>query len=65
MNCYCKKKLYWKQRAKLFCLREGNKNTRFFHASASARKKANHINFLGNDDGVRVESAEGMCNIVK
>lgn len=54
------KELYWKQRAKLFWLKEGDENTRFFHASASARKKANHISFLENDDGIRVDDPEGM-----
>lgn len=57
--------LYLKQRAKLFWLKEDNENTIFLHASASARKKANHINFLEDDDGVRVESTEVMCNILK
>lgn len=29
---------YWKQRAKMFWLAEGDENTKFFHANASARK---------------------------
>lgn len=31
--------MYWKQRAKVFWLREGDDNNRFFHASATERKK--------------------------
>lgn len=57
--------LYWKQRAKLFWLQEGDGNTRFFHAHAFARKKANFINFLETEDGVQVDDSDGMCNIVK
>lgn len=29
--------VYWKQRAKLHCLIEGDENTKFFHSFASAR----------------------------
>lgn len=57
--------IYWQQRAKLFWLREGDDNTRFFHASASAKRKANRICFLNNDEGERIESQEGMCDIVR
>ncbi|XP_074347681.1 uncharacterized protein LOC141686552 [Apium graveolens] len=57
--------IYWKQRAKLFWLREGDDNTRFFHASASAKKKANKIAFLTNDAGERVEDHDGMSEIVR
>nr|XP_017245467.1 PREDICTED: uncharacterized protein LOC108217129 [Daucus carota subsp. sativus] len=57
--------MYWKQRAKLFWLKEGDENTRFFHASATARKKANRINFLVNDDGVRIDKAEDMGELIK
>lgn len=56
---------YWKQRAKLFWLREGDENTRFFHSSASARKKANHIHHLLDETGAKIEDNEGMGNIVK
>lgn len=55
---------YWKQRAKLFWLKEGDENTRFFHSSATAREKANRISFLLNNEGDRVEDHEGMCRIV-
>lgn len=57
--------MYRKQRAKLFWLKEGDEKTRFFHASASAGKKVNHISYLETEDGVMVENTEGMCNIVK
>lgn len=56
---------YWKQRAKLFWLREGDDNTRFFHASASAKKKANKIAFLTNDEGEKIENHDGICEVVR
>ena len=57
--------LYWKQRAKSFWLAEGDENTRFFHASASARRRTNRIDFLVNDHGERVNDQEGMCDMVR
>lgn len=58
-------KIYWKQRAKVFWLTEGDANTKFFHASASTRRKTNRISFLESDSGVQVNDKEGMCNLVK
>lgn len=55
---------YWKQRAKLFWLAEGDENTRFFYASASTRKKSNHIEYLIYDNGTRVDDHQGMCDVV-
>lgn len=40
---------YWKQRAKMFWLAEGDENTKFFHSNASARKKSSHISHLIDD----------------
>lgn len=44
---------------------DGDENTKLFHASASARRKANNISFWLNDAGEHVNDHEGMCNIVK
>lgn len=38
--------VYWKQRAKAFWLRDGDHITRFFHSTATARKKKNQISQL-------------------
>ncbi|KAH9684395.1 reverse transcriptase domain-containing protein [Citrus sinensis] len=39
------------KRAKSLWLREGDQNTRYFHASASARKRQNSLGNLRNDQG--------------
>ena len=38
--------IYWKQRSKIFWLSDGDTNSKFFHASASARKRKNTIKKL-------------------
>ncbi|XP_039137390.1 uncharacterized protein LOC120274917 [Dioscorea cayenensis subsp. rotundata] len=38
--------LYWKQRSRLNWLKEGDENTKFFHATANGRKNRNFINSL-------------------
>lgn len=54
---------YWSQRAKNFWLRDGDTNSKFFHASATARKKRNKICRLKDDNGAWVESQQGLCDI--
>lgn len=56
---------YWRQRAKVFWLEEGDTNSHFFHASASLRKKMNHISFLKNEEGMAISDNDGMCALVK
>lgn len=53
--------IYWKQRAKVFWLAEGDSNSKFFHLQASARKKLNHISYLIDDAGNRVDDLDDMC----
>ena len=43
--------LYWGQRAKAHWLKEGDRNTKFFHAHASERHKQNTILGLWDDYG--------------
>ncbi|XP_074324401.1 uncharacterized protein LOC141661315 [Apium graveolens] len=52
--------VYWKQRAKLFWLQEGDGNTNLFHSTATTRKKKSRINFLVTEEGTRVDDAERM-----
>lgn len=64
-NLLFQEEIYWKQRAKLFWLTEGDENTRFFHSSASARKRTNKINGLSNENGDFVSDQEGMAAVVE
>jgi hypothetical protein len=56
---------YWKQRSKTHWLRDGDSNTKFFHAMASSRRRRNHITKLSNNEGDLVHDQSGICNIAK
>jgi ribonuclease HI len=43
--------LMWRKRAKTEWLRGGDRNTKFFHACANARKKSNFITSISNTEG--------------
>lgn len=57
--------VYWKQRAKLFWLKEGDLNTKFFHAQATKRKKINNIAYLVNEDDEKIDDLDQMCVMAK
>ncbi|XP_012853795.1 PREDICTED: uncharacterized protein LOC105973319 [Erythranthe guttata] len=42
---------YWKQRSRIQWVQEGDRNTSFFHAKASTRKRANHIGGIEDNFG--------------
>ncbi|KAL0304662.1 UNVERIFIED_CONTAM: putative mitochondrial protein [Sesamum calycinum] len=54
----------WKQRGWMEWLREGDRNTKFFHARASSRCKKNEISRLKGEDGVFVKKKEDIQNII-
>lgn len=41
-------------------MREGDKNTKYFHTKASTRKRKNKISGLEDEDGVWIEEVEGV-----
>ncbi|MCH97481.1 endonuclease/exonuclease/phosphatase family protein, partial [Trifolium medium] len=52
--------MYWRQRAKTFWYREGDLNTRYFHAAATSRKQVNRINYLEDANGDLCRDLDGM-----
>ncbi|GAU17164.1 hypothetical protein TSUD_177940 [Trifolium subterraneum] len=56
---------YWKQRAKMHWLQEGDMNTRFFHMSATARSKKKKVTKLVADNGTESHTQEELCEVAK
>ncbi|WJX92273.1 hypothetical protein P8452_73938 [Trifolium repens] len=56
---------YWRQRAKMHWLKEGDLNTKFFHMSANARRKVKKIEKLVSDGNVVVTAQEDLCEVAK
>lgn len=52
--------MYWRQRAHANWLKFGDRNTQFFHAQASERKRKNVIKKLKKEDGSVVEGEEEL-----
>ncbi|KAL5808585.1 hypothetical protein ACOSQ3_029276 [Xanthoceras sorbifolium] len=59
-----KEETYWRQRYRNNWLREGDKNTRFFHLSASKRKARNNIKGLLNSSDVWVSSKSEITGAI-
>lgn len=56
--------VFWKQRAHANWFLKGDRNTDFFHAYASARKRKNRIEKLKGDDGVEIRGEEGLKALI-
>ncbi|KAL8119749.1 hypothetical protein AgCh_017015 [Apium graveolens] len=59
-----KKEIFWRQRAKQFWLRDGDKNTRFFHKYASVRKEHNKIKRLKDENGEWRDKEEEIQGLI-
>jgi hypothetical protein len=55
-----REELMWLQRSRVAWLREGDRNTRYFHRKASWRRKKNRILKLRREDGSWAEDPEEM-----
>jgi exonuclease III len=51
--------MMWRQRAKMHWMKEGDKNTRFFHECVKQRRRRNYISQIEDEDGrMRVDQNE-------
>ncbi|KAB1998914.1 hypothetical protein ES319_D12G123600v1, partial [Gossypium barbadense] len=62
---YTKEESYWAQRSRSRWLREGDRNTRFFHAKATGRLKKNNIERLKDAEGNWVTNSKEICKVAK
>jgi hypothetical protein len=56
---------YWKQRAKMHWLKEGDLNKKKIHMSASARRKRKKIDKLMNEANVEIKTQPELCDLAK
>ncbi|KAL0356018.1 UNVERIFIED_CONTAM: Retrovirus-related Pol polyprotein from type-1 retrotransposable element R2 [Sesamum radiatum] len=59
-----REELLWKQRSKAEWLREGDKNTAYFHARANERRKRNMISSLQSEEGCFTSDREKIQDII-
>lgn len=52
--------LFWKQRCKQIWLKEGDRNSKYFHTMTKKRRKVNQITKLQNAKGNSVEWNNGL-----
>ncbi|XP_056850940.1 uncharacterized protein LOC130500203 [Raphanus sativus] len=55
--------MFWKQKSRVFWLREGDRNTEFFHALTKQRRARNKITQLLDENGNIVKDEEGLVAI--
>jgi exonuclease III len=54
--------ILWKQKSRVQWLREGERNTKFFHRTVIQRRHINRITHLQSEEGVTIHSHEDMEN---
>lgn len=52
------------QRCRPFVLKDGDRNTAYFHAKVSNRRRRNKLKFLEDDNGFKHKDQEGMKTMI-
>uniref|UniRef100_A0A803PVR0 Reverse transcriptase domain-containing protein n=1 Tax=Cannabis sativa TaxID=3483 RepID=A0A803PVR0_CANSA len=61
---YAQREVFWRQRSKQLWLREGDNNSKYFHASATSRKKNNSISKLRDSVGNWKGWHDGLSDVI-
>jgi hypothetical protein len=59
-----REEMMWLQRSRIAWLREGDRNTKYFHRKAAARSRKNKVKQLRKDDGHTTEDINEMAQMV-
>lgn len=62
---YNQMEIYWKQRSRALWLNHGDRNTKFFHRTATVRRNKNRIISLIDERGYEVRSSYDIAGMVK
>ncbi|XP_074283536.1 uncharacterized protein LOC141608084 [Silene latifolia] len=57
--------LFWRQRSRAIWLKEGDRNTKFFHRKATQRKEKNHIAKLVDNEGRVWEGRDNVSKVAR
>ncbi|XP_071939813.1 uncharacterized protein [Coffea arabica] len=64
-EAYKREEVFWGQKARIKWLQEGDKNTKFFHASVAERRRRNNISCLKKGDGTWCDSEQEVANEIQ
>eukprot|EP00253_Pinus_taeda_P017843 PITA_17843 len=56
--------IYWRQKSRIRWLKEGERNTKFFHRTTVQRRMHNQIPFILNQEGTKVEEHEQIEKVL-
>ncbi|CAA0840588.1 Unknown protein, partial [Striga hermonthica] len=57
-TAYLDEEIYWQNKSRILWLKAGDKNTRYFHASVTQRRRANNFDLLTRRDGSKCKNEE-------
>lgn len=60
IEVYSEQEVFWRQRCKQLWLKEGDSNSKYFHAATKSRRKVNKITELANNRGEMVGWVTGL-----